>query len=162
MPCVQSAPLHGRFLCCALFQGALFLRYVAGERGLYRAEDGHRKRESRGAGIRGVGNLSFLFLLPVWKTDVLPLRFLEEEFFLERGWRPVFSPVFSAGEGDSHIFLREHGGTPCAVSVLRHVVLHRQKKLPSFCPMSAGKGCRRLKKKGRAGGLLLFLQGSTF
>ncbi|WP_144277380.1 hypothetical protein [Mailhella massiliensis] len=91
------------------------------------------KRESRGAGIRGAGNVSFPFFLPVWKTEVL-LRFLEEEFFSGRGWLPVFAPVFSVGGGGaSHIFLREHGGTTFAVYVLRHVVLHRQKNLPCFC-----------------------------
>ena len=159
MPCVQSVPLHGRFPCCTLFQGAFFLRHVAGACGLYCAEDGHGKRESRGAGIRGAGNVSFPFFLPVWKTEVL-LRFLEEEFFSGRGWLPVFAPVFSVGGGGaSHIFLREHGGTTFAVYVLRHVVLHRQKNLPCFCTCLPERMPQIKKKAARAAFLL---QGNAF
>ena len=117
------------------------------------------KRESRGAGIRGAGNVSFPFFLPVWKTEVL-LRFLEEEFFSGRGWLPVFAPVFSVGGGGaSHIFLREHGGTTFAVYVLRHVVLHRQKNLPCFCTCLPERMPQIKKKAARAA---FFLQGNAF
>lgn len=114
------------------------------------------KRESRGAGIRGAGNVSFPFFLPVWKTEVL-LRFLEEEFFSGRGWLPVFPRCFLREEGGaSRIFLREHGGTTFTASVCKAVVLHRQKKFSYFCTLSAGKGCRRLKKKAARAAFFCF------
>ena len=99
----------GVFLVVRCFRGRFFSDTSQVRAACIGQRTDTEKRESRGAGIRGAGNVSFPFFLPVWKTEVL-LRFLEEEFFSGRGWLPVFAPVFSVGGGGaSHIFLRSTG-----------------------------------------------------
>lgn len=97
-PAYNPFRFMGVFLVVRCFRGRFFSDTSQVRAACIVQRTDMEKRESRGAGIRGAGNVSFPFFLPVWKTEVL-LRFLEEEFFSGRGWLPVFAPVFSVGGG---------------------------------------------------------------